>query len=69
MESQTKPRLYSLAEASAYLGIAHRTLWRLANSGLIPSVKFGTKVHLHADTVTRLERDGCPPCPTDGESK
>lgn len=35
------PELLSARDAAAFLGIGERTLWKLANAGEIPAVRFG----------------------------
>ena len=42
-DSPTSPqaRLLATKPAAQYLGVSERTLWTLANSGALPSVRFG----------------------------
>lgn len=40
--SPKQRRLYTTKQAAVYLGVSERTLWTMANSGEIPSVRFGS---------------------------
>jgi excisionase family DNA binding protein len=50
----TPIRWMSTKEASEYLGINHRTLYRLIDEGSLPAYKFGRVIRLKQDEVEQF---------------
>ncbi len=50
---------WSIPDAAAYLSVSNRHLWRLIDGGAIRAIRFGRRVLIPADELTRLAEKGC----------
>lgn len=60
---------WPVPDAAAYLGVSARHLWRKIAEGEIRSIRFGRRVLIPADELTRLAAEGCEPNRNAGRSE